>query len=102
MVTVNIDNDDFLDMLVNRLESFWKVDSDVSELFAKYWEDMIDGGCFDGCDFNVMQIVDNDYVNNTSICYSKDDLYAQFEIEDEDDERILARHNGIYLVNPYW
>ena len=63
---VNIDNYDAIDMLVNRVK-YWTDDSEVIDLFEQYYTSMVDGGCFDGCNFDVMSIVDNDYVNNTSI-----------------------------------
>ena len=61
-----MDSDDMIQALVDRVGS-WTDDSDVLELFEQYYEHMVEGGCFDGCEFNVMSIVDNDYVNNTSI-----------------------------------
>ena len=63
---VNIDNDDAIDMLVERVK-YWTDDEDTIELFEQYYTHMVEGGCFDGADFDVMSIVDNDYVNNTSI-----------------------------------
>ena len=66
MITVQIDEDTLLDMLMNRLET-WTSDDDTLELFNKFYENRIDGGCFDGAELDVMSIVDNDYINNTSI-----------------------------------
>ena len=63
---VNIDNYDAIDMLVNRV-NYWTDDSEVIELFEQYYTNMVEGGCFDGCNFDVMSIVDNDYVNNMTI-----------------------------------
>ena len=68
---VKIDEYDAIDMLVKRVE-YWTDDSDVIELFEQYYTSMVEGGCFDGHDFDVMSIVDNDYVNNTSIVYRED------------------------------
>ena len=74
-ITVEIDEDTAIDMLVERVK-YWTDDSDVLELFEQYYTNMVEGGCFDGCEFNVMSIVDNDYVNNTSVTtreeYEKD------------------------------
>ena len=75
---VNIDNYDAIDMLVKRVE-YWTDDSEVIELFEQYYTSMVEGGCFDGCNFDVMSIVDNDYVNNTSIT-----TIGEFEQERED------------------
>ena len=63
---VNIDNYEAIDMLVERVK-YWTDDDDTIELFEQYYTRMVEGGCFDGGNFDVMSIVDNDYVNNTTI-----------------------------------
>lgn len=94
---VNIDNYDAINMLVERV-GYWTDDSEVIELFEQYYTHMVEGGCFDGCNFDIMSIVDNDYVNNTSIVYREDfekarDEYIEEEVKsrledlEEDDER---------------
>jgi hypothetical protein len=70
-ISIQMDSDDMIQALVDRV-GFWTDDSDVIELFEQYYERMVEGGCFDGCEFDVMSIVDNDYVNNTSILYRED------------------------------
>ena len=62
MVTVKIDEEALLDMLVDRVE-YWTDDSDVVELYSKYYENMVYGGCFEDSTFDVNSIVDNDYIN---------------------------------------
>ena len=66
MISIQMDSDDMIEALVDRVGA-WTDDREVIELFEQYYEYMVDSGCFDGCEFNVMSIVDNDYVNNTSI-----------------------------------
>ena len=63
---VNIDNYDAIDMLVKRV-GYWTDDSEVIDLFEQYYTSMVECGGFDGCNFDVMAIVDNDYVNNMTI-----------------------------------
>ena len=65
-ITVQLDEDTAVDMLVERVK-YWTDDSDTLELFEKYYENAVWGGYFDGSDFDVMSIVDNDFVNNTTI-----------------------------------
>jgi hypothetical protein len=65
-ITVELDEDTAVDMLVNRVR-YWTDDEEVIELFEQYYESMVDNGCFSGSNFDVMSIVDNDYVNNTSV-----------------------------------
>lgn len=66
MIDIQMDSDDMIEALIERLHT-WTNDEDTRELFEQYYEHMVEGGCFDGSEFNVMSIVDNDYVNNTSI-----------------------------------
>lgn len=65
-ITVTINEDDFLDMLVDRVRS-WTDDEDTIELFEQYYDHMVYNGCFEGVNRSIAEIVDNDYVNNTSI-----------------------------------
>ena len=85
-ITVELDEDTAVDMLVDRVR-YWTDDEDTIELFEQYYENMVSNGYFDGSDFDVMSIVDNDYVNNTSVTTraefeSNRDKYIAKEIED--------------------
>ena len=66
MISIQMDSDDMVQALVDRVGA-WTDDSEVIRLFEQYYENAVDNGCFDGSEFDVMAIVDNDYVNNTSI-----------------------------------
>lgn len=68
---VQIDNDDLLDMLVERVK-FWKKDDEIIELYEQMYQNAIEAGCFDGMKFNVGIIVDNDVVNYCDIHYKND------------------------------
>lgn len=94
MINVQISEDTLLYMLVERV-TFWSDDSDVVELFEEYYSNLIDCGGFDGAELDVMSIVDNDYVNWTSV-YDEEDLESEDWI---DEDRILARYNGLVLVD---
>ena len=96
MITVRMDEQDVIDLLVKRVE-YWTDDSEVIDLYEEYYTNMVEGGCFDGADLDVMSIVDNDYVNNTSIVtreefekdreeYIQDELKSKLEDLEEDDE----------------
>lgn len=65
MITVRIDEDTLIEMLVERVKA-WTDDDETIELFEQYYDNMVNGGCFDGANVDIMSIVDNDYVNNTS------------------------------------
>ena len=110
MVTVKVREDDLLDILMERCK-FWS-GLDL-ELFEKMYEKYIDGGVFEDCELDIMGIVDNDYINWTSVLekgVDKDfeeifDLYKQGEYDiswqtwysfieavSDDEQRILVRH----------
>lgn len=68
MIKVQIDEDKALDMLMDRLEYWIKDHDEVSkkidrELFGQMYEAYLDCGAFESIEFDVMNIVDNDYVN---------------------------------------
>ncbi len=92
-MTVTIDNDDALEMLIDRLR-FWTDDDVTIELFSDYYERMIEEGCFEGSEFNVMYIVDNDYVNYMTV-YTREELEHNFDEIEED--RIMAESGDSVL-----
>ena len=95
MVTVTIDEDTFLEMLLDRLE-FWTSDESVINLYRDYYEGLVYSGCFEGCTLDIMSIVDNDYVNNLTTI-SKED-FEQWGIESEIDDKIVAfNEKKIYI-----
>ena len=71
MITITLENDEALDMLMNRL-SVWTDDKKEQDLYKQMYESYIEDGCFDGGNFDVMSIVDNDYVNYCSTIYKED------------------------------
>ena len=91
---VKLDEYEAIDMLVERVKA-WTDDEEVIDLFEQYYTSMVEGGCFDGCEFNVMAIVDNDYINNLTITTREEfekarDEYIEEEVksrlEDIDDD----------------
>ena len=89
MVTVKINDDDLLEMLVNRLD-YWTDDSDIKDLYRKMYEHLIDGGCFEGAELNISLIVDNDYINYCTIIEDGDENYNKL---------IELYHNNEYDVS---
>lgn len=100
MITIKIDEDTLLDMLMDRVE-FWASDEDVIDLYRDYYEGLVDSGCFEGCELDIMSIVDNDYVNNLTTI-SKED-FEQWGIESEIDDKIVAfnEEKDLYLIRTY-
>lgn len=100
MITVKIDEDILLEMLLDRVE-YWISDKDIINLYRDYYEELINSGCFEDHELNVMNIVDNDYVNNLETI-SKED-FEQWNIEDVTDDKIVASNEAedLYLIRAY-
>lgn len=109
MVTVKMNEQDLVDMLVERVK-FWSYDTDIIELFKRMCESYAYSGCFEGAEIDIMEIVDNDYVNYCSILTEGDDEYENIKaIYDEQGlgdcscehdgySYIEAEYNGMFLV----
>ena len=106
---VEIDNDTALSMLVDRVE-YWTEDEDVVQLYTEMYENMIDGGCFDGGQFDVIGIVGNDYINYCEVIRDTDEYYEEIKqyyegnglgdcsCEIDGISSIEAEYNGIFLI----
>lgn len=72
-ITVKLNKADALSLLSDRLDA-WSVcdDANVKELFVDMYDNMLESGCFDGIEWNVNSIVDNDVVNYCSVLYKAD------------------------------
>ena len=75
---VRIDNDMALEMLLNRVEH-WTDDHTTYRLYEAMYESYIDGGCFENGEFDVMAIVDNDYINYCSVIDEDDEAYEDIK-----------------------
>lgn len=98
-VKLYMEEDTLLELLMDRV-SFWtSSDDDVNELYEEYYKSLIDSGSFEGCELDVSFIVDNDYINYTQVLSSED--FEQYNIEDENDSRILIanKDKDLYLIS---
>ena len=100
MVTVTIDEDTLLEMLLDRLR-FWTSDESVINLYRDYYEGLVYSGCFEGCNLDIMSIVDNDYINYLTPIRKED--FEQWGIESEIDDKIVAfnEEEDLYLIRTY-
>lgn len=100
MITVTIDEDTLLEMLLSRVR-FWTSDTDVIDLYKDYYEGLVDCGCFEDCALDIKKIVDNDYINNLTTISKKD--FKQWDIESEVDDSIVAfnEEKDLYLIRTY-
>lgn len=73
-MTVIIDDYKALDMLMNRVAD-WTQEDDVYKLFEQMYKRYIENGIFNGGEFDVMTIVDNDYINYTEVVYEGEENF---------------------------
>lgn len=107
---VRIDEEMAIEMLMNRL-SHWTNDYTTHRLYRDMYENSVYGGVFE--EFDVMEIVDNDYVNWCDVVSDGDEAYEDIKkLHDEqgcgdisyEDELnhgyayIEAEYNGCFLV----
>lgn len=84
-ILVQMDEDDLLYMLMDRLEQ-WNSSGDrtISNLYEDMYRNMIDNGVFDGQKINIQEIVDNDWVNYCDVIGPGDEDYdAVKQLADE-------------------
>lgn len=78
MITVKMDEDTALDMLMDRLEYWIKDHSEASKyidrkLYEQMYSEYLENGVFSSMEFDPMNIVDNDYINYCQIVEPDDD-----------------------------
>ena len=98
MINVKINEETLLNLFMNRLK-YWTSDNDVLELYEDYLNVLIYGECFDGAELDVDVIVDNLYINDTTIMDKE--MLDDNDINDND--RVLAKNEDkdLYLVSNY-
>ena len=75
-INVRIDEDTALQMLNERVK-FWTDDEVKARLFETMYQYRLESGYFDGGEFDVMCIVDNDYINNCIVLYPDEPDYKK-------------------------
>ena len=100
MINVQIDETYLLDLFMNRLE-YWENAESVLALYRDYLEILIYGGCFENAILNIETIIDNLYVNDTTIM-DKEELDRN-NISIANFDKILAKNEDkdLYLVSSY-
>ena len=100
MINVQINEVTLLNLFMNRLE-YWTSDDDVLALYENYLKDLIDCGCFENSELDINLIIDNLYINNTTIMDKE--MLDDNGIEVDDSEKVLAKNEDkdLYLVSSY-
>lgn len=100
MINVQIDETTLLNLFMNRLK-FWTSDGDVLALYENYLKELIDSGCFENSELDISVIIDNLYINDTSIMDKA--MLDDNDIEIDDNEKVLVKNEDqdLYLVSNY-
>ena len=100
MINVKIDETTLLNLFMDRVE-YWTSDDDVLELYQNYIEELINCGCFENSELDINLIIDNLYVNDTTIMDRG--MLDDNGIEVGDNEKVLAKNEDkdLYLVSNY-
>ena len=78
MINIRIDEEELIEMLVDRVR-FWTEDEDIIALYNVMYENYAYAGCFDGMEFDICTIVDNHYVNWCTVLAEGDEHYAEIK-----------------------
>lgn len=103
MARINIDNDELLGLLTDRLATVWNVDPHSTEmgLYESMWERLITDGCFDGeHEFTIAEIVDNDWVNNYRVIFKGESDWEECLTAYNNSE--YETENGLVIVESCW
>lgn len=100
MINVKVDETTLLNLFMDRLEC-WITDKDSLALYERYLEQLIDCGSFEGAEIDINLIIDNLYINDTTIMDKG--MLDDNDIEVDDSEKVLAKNEGkdLYLVSTY-
>lgn len=100
MINVQVDEEQLLDLLMQRME-YWTKNANVLSLYEEYLRNLIDWGCFEGTNLDVSMLVDNLYINDTQIMDKEDSKNNDIDVNDS--EKVLASDidNDLYLVSTY-
>ena len=100
MINVKIDETTLLNLFMDRVE-YWTSDDDVLALYEDYLKELIDCGCFDGAELDISLIIDNLYINDTTIMDRE--MLDDNDIEVDDNDKVLAKNEDkdLYLVSSY-
>ena len=100
MINVQVDEEQLLDLLMQRVE-YWDKDAKILSLYEQYLKDLIDGGCFEGANLDISLLIDNLYVNDTQIMDGEEIKSNGIDINDSEKVLVKDIDNDLYLVSSY-
>lgn len=97
MITVKIDKLVLLYMIMARVER-WIDDPIKENLLQDYYKGLVYSGCFEGAKLDIVTLVDEDIINNTTFIHKED--FEDWSITSEIDDSILAfnEEEDLYLI----
>lgn len=100
MINVQINETTLLNLFMDRVE-YWTSDTDVLALYKDYLRYLIDCGSFDGAEIDIDLIIDNIYINDTTIMDKE--MLDDNDIEVDNNEKVLVKNEDkdLYLVSNY-
>lgn len=100
MINIQIDETTLLNLFMDRLE-YWTSDNDVLALYKSYLESLISCGCFENYTLYINLIIDNLYLNDTTIIDKE--MLDDNGIRVDDSEKVLAKNEDkdLYLISSY-
>ncbi len=100
MINVQINETTLLNLFMDRLE-YWTSDDDVLALYENYLEELIDCEYFENSELDINLIIDNLYINDTTIMDRR--MLYDNDIGVYDSEKVLAKNEDkdLYLVSNY-
>ena len=78
MITIRVDECDAIEMLMERV-MFWTTDVTTCVLYDKMYSNYVYNGVFNDGNFDVMCIVDNDYINYCNVISEGDEAYEDIK-----------------------
>jgi hypothetical protein len=86
MIKITLEDDEFVDLLLNRLGRFTD-DKEALELYRQMYESLADIGEIEA---SVSEIVDNDWFNNCTILHKDDENFEEIKKLYDDGERDIS------------
>ena len=94
---VEIDDDDLVEMLMDRLDAYWNPSDAESKLYEKMYQSYVDNGVFEGQEINIAEIVDNDWVNYCDVVSEGDYRFADCKKTYADGDYEVYDENNRYI-----
>lgn len=98
-ITVQMDIDDFLERMRERLVEYHELDNCEVNLYMSYFEGLADGGAFDGTEYSPEEIVDDIVINWTeTVCDGDSEFPELLEAYEDEGNCVGFSYEGAECV----